>query len=612
MSTIDQEFQIAVQLYQAGRIDAARAAGEQFYQRHPRHTGVLQLLGEIAMRAGKLDDAEGLLRKAVAGDPRDPHSHFRLGNVAFSMRKFDEAERHYLQTLKLKPDYWQASVTLGLLLRSKGSFQKAREYFEQSFKYQPGAAVIFCYLLDSILSLGELRTIHSMSAEIKSVVQSCITSDQQRDIGALAALIYLSPLVAVGKQDADALGHKIDRLMHKADRVPLMSAARPRQKLRIGYVSPDFGDHPISHVMRGLYGQHDREKFEILAYSIATRPGAADRGYIEAIRRSCDDYIDLSVMTARQAAERIAADDVQILVNLSGYMCLPSLEVFSYRPAPIQVYWLGHGGGLGLSFMDYVIADAVVIPPGEETGFREKVVRLPDLYHCTDTPAIPELQLSRPGHGLDDNAFVFCAFNNPKKINSEVFDVWMNILRRVPHSQLWLSNPSEESTLERNLRVEAQQRGIDPGRLVFAPRMPDKSLHFARHRLADLFLDTFAYSAATTAIDALWAGLPVVTRRGRDFYSRICATLVGNVGLGDMICESTRDYEDRAVYLATNRSVLSGVRERLARNLCTEPLFDLARFARHLEDAYLEMWRRHLSGEAPAGFNISGRPRAGT
>jgi predicted O-linked N-acetylglucosamine transferase (SPINDLY family) len=563
------------------------------------------------MRMGKLDYAESLLQKAVASNPRDPHSHFRLGNVAFSMRKFDAAAQHYLQTLKLKPDYWQASVTLGLLLRSKGSFQKAREYFEQSFKYQPAATVVFCYLLDSILSLGELGTIHSMSAKIKSVVQSCITNDQEHDISALAALIYLSPLLSVSRQDADALGRKIDRLMNKGDRAPLSSVVQPRQKLKIGYVSPDFGDHPISHVMRGLYGRHDREKFEILAYSIATRSGAADRDYIDAIRKSCDDYIDLSGLTARQAAERIAADDVQILVNLSGYMCLPSIEVFSFRPAPIQVYWLGHGGGLGLSFIDYVIADAVVIPPGEENGFREKVVRLPDLYHCTDTPPVPDLRLSRAEYDLDENAFVFCAFNNPKKINWEAFDAWMNILRRVPDSQLWLSNPGEESTLERNLRAEARQRGLDEGRLVFAPRIPDKSLHFARHRLADLFLDSFAYSAATTAIDALWTGLPIVTRRGDDFYSRICATLVGNVGLGDMICESTRDYEDLAVYLAMNKSALSEIRERLARSLRTEPLFDLPRFVRHLEDAYLEMWRRHFSGEAPAGFNVAGRPRAG-
>ena len=195
-----------------------------------------------------------------------------------------------------------------------------------------------------------------------------------------------------------------------------------------------------------MFGQHDRDQFEIIAYSVSTRVGPVDREYVDKIRQSCDDYIDLSCLTTRQAAERIAADGVAVLVNLAGYMSPPSLDIFSWRPAPVQVYWLGHGGGLGLSFIDYVIADAVVIPPGEERGYREKVVRLPESYHCTDTPRVTDVQQFRAEHGLDDEVFVFCAFNNPNKINSEVFDVWMNILRRVTDSQIWFSNPTGNDT----------------------------------------------------------------------------------------------------------------------------------------------------------------------
>jgi predicted O-linked N-acetylglucosamine transferase (SPINDLY family) len=611
MPTFEQEFQIAVQQFRAGRLDEARIAGEKLLKRHPKAPGLLQLLGEIAFQHGKLGSAENLLNKAVAGDPRDPHAHFRLGTVLLTMNKLDEAAQHYHRALRLKPDYWEARANLGLLWRAKGCFQKAREHLEQSLKHRPDSTAVFCCLLNTILSLGELSTVKAMSGKIKSVIETCITNDQERHLETLAGLIYMSPLLSVSKQHADALARKMDRLMNKGHMAPLFSVAQPKQKLRIGYVSRDFGDHPISHVMRGLFSQHDREQFHTIAYSIATRPGTADRDYAKAIQQGCDDYIDLFGLTIRQAAERIAADDVQILVNLGGYMYTRSLDVFSFRPAPIQVYWLGHGGGLGLSFIDYVIADAVVIPPGEELGYREKVVRLPEAYHCTDTPSIPDLPQSRAEHGLDDQAFVFCAFNNPNKIDSKVFDAWMNILRRVPDSQIWLSNPSGETALEHNLRAEAQQRGISPKRLVFAPRMADKSLHFARHRLADLFLDTFVYTAATTAIDALWAGLPIVTRRGNDFYSRICATLVTNVGLSDMICDSTPEYEDRAVYFASNRSALSAVQERLSRNRHREPLFDLPRFVQHLEDAYREMWQRHLSGEAPTSFSVAARPRAG-
>lgn len=612
MPTFEQEFQVAIQQFIAGRFDEARIAGEKLLKRYPKAPRILQLLGDIAFRQGKLSYAESLLNKAVAGDPGAPDAHFRLGTVLLAMNKLDEAAQNYRQALGLKPDYWEAHVNLGLIWRAKGCFQKARGHFESALKYQPGLTLVFCYLLNTVLSLGELSTVAAMSAKIKSFVESCINNDRERDLGALASLIYMSPLLSVSKDDADALARKMNRLMKNDNSMPLISAYQPKKKLRIGYVSRDFGDHPISHVMRGLFGQHDRELFEIVAYSIAPRSRTVDRDYVKVIQESCDHYIDLSGLAVRQAAERIAADGVQILVNLGGYMCLWGLELFSFRPAPIQVYWLGHGGGLGLSFIDYVIADAVVIPPGEELGFTEKVARLPEAYHCTDTPSLPDLQQSRAEHGLDDHAFVYCAFNNPNKIDSRVFDSWMNILRRVPDSQLWLSNPSGETALEHNLHAEAQQRGISPNRLIFAPRMPDKSLHFARHRLADLFLDTFVYSAATTAIDALWVGLPIMTRRGNDFYSRICATLVTNVGLSDMVCDSIQAYEDRAVYFANNRSELSAVRERLARNLHSEPLFDLPRFVRHLEDAYQEMWQHHLLGEAPTSFSVTARPRAGT
>jgi predicted O-linked N-acetylglucosamine transferase (SPINDLY family) len=363
--------------------------------------------------------------------------------------------------------------------------------------------------------------------------------------------------------------------------------------------------------MRRVFGQHDRGQFEVITYSVSNRTSAADREYTDIIRQTCDAYVDLSMLTIPQAAERIAADGVSILVNLSGYMSPQCLEIFSLRPAPVQVYWLGHGGGLGLSFIDYVIADAVVIPPGDENHYREKVARLPEVYHCTDTPPIPELTASRRDFGLDEKAFVFCAFNNPNKINAEVFDAWMNILLRVPGSQLWLSNPGGEKALEQNLRAEARRRGILPERLVFATRLPDKSQHFARHRLADLFLDTFAYTAATTAIDALWAELLILTRPGKDFYSRICASFVANVGLCDMICATTQEYEDRAVYFATNPTALVEVRTRLARNLHTEPLFDLPRFVQHLEQAYLMMWLRHASDSSPEGFNVMALPNVG-
>ena len=600
MSKFEQDFQRALQYFHAGQLDKAQAAGQKLLKRNPGNPGLLQFLGEIAWRQGKNRLAEDYLRRAVASNPDDPQGHYRLANVLATSRRIDDAVRHYRQSVRLQPDYWQANMNLGSMLLAEGRLVEARECYERTLEHRPDLTQVSCYLLDLRLALGELSAVNSMSASVHSLIRRCIDSDEHD----FSALMYLAPLLSVSRQDYLALSQKMDELLSKPVTSALHAHAPKGGKLRIGYLSPDFGDHPISHVTLGVFGQHDRERFEVIAYSMRDRTGNADQAYIKKIRQSCDDFVDLSGMTVRQAAQRVVDDGVGILVNLAGYMSPPSLEILSWRPAPVQVYWLGHGGGLGLSFINYMIADAMVIPTGAEGGYREKVVRLPDSYHCADTPPISESEQSRADHGLDDDAFVFCAFNNPNKIDSGVFDAWMNILRRVPGSQIWLSSPGNSADLKRNLRAEAQQRGINPDRLVFAKRVPDKSMHFARHRLADLFLDTFVYNASTTAIDALWAGLPVLTRPGNDFVSRICATHVANVGLGDMICSSTQEFEDRAVFFASDSASLAMFRDRLARNRLSAPLFDNPRFVRHLESAYLEMWRRHLSDEGAESFDV--------
>lgn len=602
MSTFEIKFQQAVKQYQAGHLEPAKVAGRKLLKRNPDNPALLQLLGEIAWQQGENQLAEDLLRRAVSRNPGDAQAHYRLANVLATSRRIDDAVTHYRKSLHLQPGYWQASMNMGSMLLAEGRLAEARECFENTLAYRPELTLVSCYLLSLRLALGELTTIKSMSGSIHSLFERCISSDQERDF---SALMYLAPLLSVSRQDYTALSQKMNRLLSKPAASALHTTTQKNTRLRIGYLSPDFGDHPISHVTLGIFAQHDREQFDIIAYSMNTRSSDTDQLYREEIRQYCDNFIDVSGMTVQQTAQRIADDGIDILVNLSGYMSPPSLEILSWRPAPVQVYWLGHGDGLGLSFIDYVVADKVVIPPGAEDEYRENIVRLPDSYHCADTPPISESDQSRSDHGLRDDAVVFCAFNNPNKIDSEVFDVWMNILKRVPGSQIWLSSSGNNNELKRNLRAEAQQRGVSPEQLVFAKRIADKSEHFARHRLADLFLDTFVYNASTTAIDALWAGLPVLTRPGKDFVSRICATHVTNVGLDDMICLSTKEFEDRAVFLAHNFEALAKVRDRLARNRLSEPLFDTPRFVRHLECAYLGMWKRHSSAEGPENFDVT-------
>jgi len=605
-SRFEHQLQLAVQHFTAGRLDQAWAVARRLLELAPQHAGILQLLGEIAWIRGNNREAETLFERAVSTSPGDPHAHFRLANALFSRRQVDAAEKHYRRSLTIKPDYWQSAANLGLLLRARGEYRQAIDCFELVLQQRPGHTVVYCYRLDLLLALGEFTKIKESAPQLHALIHKCIEDDTERDF---AALMYLAPLLSVSRQEYDDLSAKMDRLLRKPGDVALFKAQPSAgEKIRIGYLSPDFGDHPVSHVMLGLFGQHDRDRFGIIAYSIGNRTGSADRLYTDRIRQSCDDFVDLTALVPRQAAERIAADGISILVNLAGYMSPPGLEILSWRPAPVQVYWLGHGGGLGLSFVDYVIADRIVVPPGEESHYRERIARLPDCYHCADTPAISDAPQRRTQYGLSEQAFVFCAFNNPNKIDGEVFDVWMNILRRVPDSQLWLSGHASGADLERNLRNEASRRDVDPDRLVFASRVPDKSVHFARHRLADLFLDTFVYNASTTAIDALWSGLPVLTCAGDDFYSRICASHVSNAGLADMVCRTAHEYEERAVFYAGNPGELAAIHARLAGNIRTGPLFDLPRFARNLERAYQRMWQHHLAGAGPQCIDLAGSP----
>jgi protein O-GlcNAc transferase len=296
-----------------------------------------------------------------------------------------------------------------------------------------------------------------------------------------------------------------------------------------------------------------------------------------------------------ESAQQIQDCGIDILVDLNGYMKWSRPGVLARRPAPLQVYWLGHGGGLGLSFIDYIIADEVVIPRDAEGSYREKIVHLPDVFHPCDTTPVAQVHQSRSEFGLSEEGIVFCAFNAPHKIDREVFESWMRILQQVTDSQLWLSNQGASAALALNLRQEAQARGVDPGRLVFATRLPDKSLHLARHRLADLYLDTFSVNASTTALDALWAGLPILTRPGVSFQSRICSSFVRCVGLEELICSSAREYENLAVALAREPGRLDKLKQILSSHLKASALFDQRRFVGHLENAYSTMWEAHCA-----------------
>jgi predicted O-linked N-acetylglucosamine transferase (SPINDLY family) len=365
-------------------------------------------------------------------------------------------------------------------------------------------------------------------------------------------------------------------------------------RIRVGYFSADFRDHPIAYLTAELFEKHDRSRFEIYAFSF----GPESDGDMRArLRKAFDKFFTLSEETDQEIAALAKSMEIDIAIDLMGFTKHARLGLFALHLAPIQVGYLGYPGTLGAPFMDYLIGDPTVIPVEDFAYYSEKIVQLPHCYQVNDTRRrIADAVPGRSQSGLPETGFVFCCFNNNFKITPDVFEIWMRLLAKIDDSVLWLleANPAAR----RNLSREARSRGIEPTRLVFAPRTAQPE-HLARHRHADLFLDTFYYNAHTTASDALWTGLPVLTCHGNTFASRVAASLLRAAGLPELITYSHEEYESMALRLATNPDILAAARRKLEQNRTVCPLFNTDLFTRHIEEAYATMWRRHRQGLAP-------------
>ncbi len=360
--------------------------------------------------------------------------------------------------------------------------------------------------------------------------------------------------------------------------------AGAKPKITIGYFSCDFHNHPLSQLTAGLFEHHDRDYFTVFGFAFGAR---RDDEYARRIARAMDRFIDISSMSDQSAASLSRSLGVDIAVDLTGLTFSTRLGIFAHRAAPVQATYMGYPATTGCSFIDYVIADEVVIPTEDARFFSEQPVHLPVSYYVHDSkrPPVDEPR-SRSAYGLPEQAFVYCCFNNCAKLTPDVFAIWMRLLRRVEGSVLWLL--ADNASFVRNLRKRAQSSGVDPERLVFAERAELRE-YLSRQRRADLALDTFYYNGHTTTSDALWAGLPVVTRKGATFAGRVAASLLQSIGLPDLITHTAEEYEELAFRLATERELLAAVKQRLVRNRATSSLFDTAAFAKNLEAAYRTM-----------------------
>jgi protein O-GlcNAc transferase len=377
-------------------------------------------------------------------------------------------------------------------------------------------------------------------------------------------------------------------------------ARRTREKIRLAYLSADFQSHATAWLMAGLIELHDRSRFDVIGLS--NGPTVTDPTR-ERLQTAFDRFIDIREMEDEAVVRLMREAEIDIAVDLKGYTQNNRAPVFAQRPAPVQVSFLGYPGTMGVEFIDYLIGDAYVTPKGEEDCYAERIVRLPDSYQVNDNRReIAAATPSRAEQGLPEEGLVFCSFNNTYKITREVFEIWMRLLHTAPGSALWLlgDNDAAVATLKR----EASARAIAPDRLVFAPRL-GQAEHLARHGLADLFLDTLPVNAHTTASDALWAGLPVLTCRGRAFIGRVAASVLAAAGLPELITDNLADYEALALKLAREPAALAGLRRKLAAGRDRCALFDTDRFRRHIEAAYVTMHQRWLDGLPPQAFDVA-------
>ena len=573
-----------------GDFRGAEAALRRECEAHPAFADARNVLGVALINQSRNEEALAQFLAALRIDPGHVEANNNAANVLAALGKREEAVPYLERALQSNPSLADGHLNLGLLLKSLRRYDEAIASFSRAVALAPDTN----YALSSLVWCELLVYRWPQAAPDIAALRS-----QVREGSAAATpftLLAASDSPAEQRQCAER--HVQETLASRPQPLWRGPPSR-RERVTLAYLSADFHEHATAKLATRLFELHERSRFEVIGISYGPDDGSSAR---RRLKQAFDRFIDAREMDDAVVARLLHDLKVDIAVDLKGHTGDARLGILAHRPAPLQATYLGYPGTLAAPFIDYVIADRIVIPPGEERFFSEQVVRLPHSYQVNDaTRAIAQRTPSRRDARLPEDAFVFCSFNNSYKITPEFFQAWMRLLAGVPGSVLWLldDNPSAR----RNLQQSARASGADPGRLVFAERVPHAD-HLARHRLADLFLDNLPCNAHTTASDALWAGLPVLTCAGSTFAGRVAASLLLAVGLPELIAPNLQRYEALALELARDPARLAACRERLARNRLTHPLFDTALFCRHLEAAYQTMWRRALDGEAPRSFAV--------
>jgi predicted O-linked N-acetylglucosamine transferase (SPINDLY family) len=536
---------------------------------------------------------------AIKAQPMLPEAYNNMGTLYLGDGELEQAMTCFQKALALNSSYSQAAYNLSLTLKQMGRVGEAIAYARRVMQMRPDHEDALALLVPLYQQTCDWPALSQAQDQLEEL--TCLQLKAGRRPAESPFLSFTrSPQALRNLKIASAWSQwLIKRHQGAAGKFDFNDRRKPHKRLTIGYLSERFRNAATAHLMAGLFGRHDRSRFKIMAYSWGRDDGSP---YRRKISRDVDHFVDIRALSDTEAAKRICQDKVDILIDLMGWMHGHRMGILAQRPAPIQVNYLGYPSTTGTPFIQYILADRVVIPPEHQPYYSEKVIYLPDCYLVNDPdPPVNQYAMGRDKCGLPERAVVLCSFNAEYKIDPHLFDIWMKIMRAIPHSVLWLFGRTPE--VRENMRRAAVSCGVDPGRLIFAVTL-SKEQHLARMKLADLALDTFMVNGHTTTIDAVWSGVPVITCQGTHFASRVTSSILQAVGMPELVTRHPEDYQRLAIELASEPDALASVKEKLARNRFVYPLFDCTRFARNIEASFERMWQIYLSGRQPEAFAV--------
>jgi predicted O-linked N-acetylglucosamine transferase (SPINDLY family) len=572
------------------RAEDAISLLEQALEQIPNSFEVLHDLATALAQSGRKIEALERYRQAARLNSGSSELFYNVGRLHDELFQEDEAITCYQKSLELNPENLKSWINLGVDLSKAKKYDESEGCFKKALAIDPRVDFVLGDSIQAQMNMGRWSDYAANIKKLKDGIQS------QRAITHPFTVVTLIDDPLLQKDAAQIYAQKKwpkNDVLHRF-------ALSKKEKIKVGYFSADFRYHPIAHLIMELLECHDPQCFEIYAFSWGPPSNCPERGRIVS---AVHEFIDISDCSDFQAIDLVRSKEIDIAIDLGGYTQSARTSLFAMRVAPIQISYLGYIGTMGANFMDYIIADEMLIPTQHQKYFSEKIIYMPDCFQVSDQRRVMgKGKLSRADYGLPEAGFIFCCFNNNYKMTPEVFDSWMRIISSVEGSVLWLYESND--LIAEQLKSEAQARGVDPARLVFGRMLP-QSEYLARYQIADLFLDTFPYNAGTTANDALWAGLPVLTHMGSSMASRMAASLLKTLDLSELTTDSPDSYEAAAIKLGSHPEKINQIKQKLAINKLTSPLFNTHLFTRNLEKVFRQIYERQHSGLSPDHIRLS-------